>query len=141
MRRRMIALLVAAPCIAMLLIGACLTPYPSGYGTARQLGMMPCGAMVDWGWPCPSCGMTTAVSAAVHGQLGASLRAHPFGIVLTLAAVTLGGAGLAQAVTARNLLARLRFGWWWLVAAIAGMLLGWGVVLAVGAANGTLPVR
>jgi len=141
MRRRLVAALVAAPCVAMLAVGAWLTPYKSGYGTAEQLGMQPCGAMVDWGWPCPSCGMTTAVSAAVHGQVGASLKAHPFGIVLALAAATLGGAGLVQAVTARDLLGRLRFGWWWLVAAIAGMLLGWGVVLAVGAANGTLPVR
>lgn len=141
LRRRVVAAIVAAPCVAMLAVGACLTPCESGYGTAEQLGMRACGAMVESGWPCPSCGMTTAVSAAVHGQVTASLRAHPFGMVLALAAATLGCAALVQTVTARDVLGRLRFGWWWLAAAVAGMLLGWGVVLAVGAADGTLPRR
>ena len=140
-RRRLIGALVAAPCVAMLAVGWSLTPHKSGHGTAEQLGTPACTLLVDTGWPCPSCGMTTAVSAAVHGQVGDSLKAQPFGIVLALGAATLGAAGLIQAATARGLLGPFRLGWWWLGGALAGMLLGWGVVLAVGAANGTLPIR
>ncbi len=143
LRMRLVGLLVAAPCATMLAIGWSLTPHKSGHGTAEQLGTPACTMLVDTGWPCPSCGMTTSVSAAVHGQLASSVRAQPFGLVLALAAAVLAIAGGAQAVTARPALGPFRLGrWgWWLGGALAGMLLGWGVVLAVGAADGTFPVR
>jgi hypothetical protein len=41
------------------------------------------------GIPCPFCGMTRAVVAAVHGHLGASLRFNPAGILLIAIAVGL----------------------------------------------------
>jgi hypothetical protein len=39
------------------------------------------------GIPCPFCGMTRAVVAAVHGHLGSSLAFNPGGIVVLLLAV------------------------------------------------------
>jgi hypothetical protein len=59
------------------------------------------------GIPCAFCGMTRAVTAAVHGDLGASLRYNPGGILLVVAAVLL----LAYPVVApswRNRLSTLR---------------------------------
>ena len=141
LRRRLRGLLVAAPCLAMLAVGWFLEPCKSGYGTADQLGVPACSWIVNTGWPCPSCGLTTSVSAAVQGDVRAGLRAQPFGPVLAAAAAVLAAAGLSQALTARDVLADLRFGWWWLAGALGGMLLGWGINLAVGAARGTWPIR
>jgi hypothetical protein len=39
------------------------------------------------GIPCPMCGMTRAVVAAVHGDFAASLRYNPAGILVVLLAV------------------------------------------------------
>ena len=46
------------------------------------------------GLPCPGCGLTRSWVFALHGDIGASLAAHPFGLpllglVLVLAAVLL----------------------------------------------------
>jgi hypothetical protein len=54
-----------------------------------SLGMdLPCPLRRLTGVPCPLCGMTTAAAALADGDLGASLAANPFLIVL--AAGTLG---------------------------------------------------
>lgn len=41
------------------------------------------------GVPCCLCGMTTSVTAVMHGDLGAALAANPFGIVAVAAAIGL----------------------------------------------------
>jgi len=140
-KRRLRGVLVAAPFLAMLVTAWSLEPYASGFGTAAQLGMPACSMLVNTGWPCPTCGMTTSVAAAARGDVSASLRAQPFGLVLAMAAYVLGGAGLVQAVTARDALGALRVRWWWAIAGLVGLFIGWGIVLAVGAASGTLPMR
>lgn len=70
-------------------------------GVARRAGAAMIGAAAVWpalphvgvlcplrrltGIPCPMCGMTTGVVAAVHGDLGAGLAANPAAPVLVLA--------------------------------------------------------
>jgi hypothetical protein len=48
-----------------------------------------CPLRATTGVPCPFCGMTRAISAAVHGDLGRSLAYNPGGILLVVAAVVL----------------------------------------------------
>ena len=139
--RRVKAALVAGPCIALLAAGASLEPHASGFGTARQLGVPVCSVLARTGWPCPSCGLTTSVAAMVHGDIALALRAQAFGVILTLACVVLACAGLVQLVTGRPVLVTFRLGWRWVAAGLAAMLLGWGVKVLLGMADGTFPLR
>lgn len=51
------------------------------------------------GIPCPLCGMTTSVTAAVHADLGAAIAANPAGIVAVVIAV-LAVIGVRRSITA-----------------------------------------
>jgi hypothetical protein len=66
-------------------LSACLTPDPTGLGTHTRLGLPPCGFYLATGYPCPTCGYTTAFALAAHGRIWASLRTQPAGAVLALA--------------------------------------------------------
>lgn len=66
--------------IAIFLLLRSLTPDPSGIGTHRQIIPIPCLFHYLLGIPCPSCGMTTSLAYAVHGEWLSSLKAHPFGL-------------------------------------------------------------
>ena len=48
---------------AVLLTAALLTPRAGGLGTHVQMGLSSCGYLADTGYPCPTCGMTTAMAA------------------------------------------------------------------------------
>jgi hypothetical protein len=74
--------------LVWLLVGASLRPAAGGMGTHRQLGLPPCGWIVAFNRPCPTCGMTTAFSAASQGDLVTAFRAQPFGALLALAVAT-----------------------------------------------------
>jgi hypothetical protein len=50
---------------------------------------IPCPFRALTGLPCPLCGMTRAVTAAMRGDVWASLRYHPAGIVLIAVALFL----------------------------------------------------
>lgn len=82
---RIAAGLLSAVCLTVLIVAACLTPSLAGHGTHQQLGLPPCGWLVTTGYPCPTCGMTTAFAAATEGHWLASVRAQPFGTMLCLA--------------------------------------------------------
>jgi len=77
-----------------------------------------CPLRTTTGIPCPFCGMTRAVVAAVHGNFADSLRFNPLGIAILLAAI---------AVLVRPQLLRIRIPVWPLV--IGGALL-WGYNVA-----------
>ncbi len=141
-RRRIIGAVVMAPSLAMLIVAWQLEPRSAkGYGTAQQLNLPPCGLLVTSGYPCPSCGMTTSVSATARGKVAAALTAQPFGVMLFVAAVGLTVLGAAQAITGRRCLGRRGPRWWWLLAGIGGMLIGWGWVLTAGVISGKWPIH
>lgn len=84
-------------------VGGYLTPNPDGHGTHQQLGLPPCTIYFLTGRPCPSCGLTTSVSAIVHGQLGLAWRANPIGYLVVAAAVAVGFNSLLALVSGRTL--------------------------------------
>ena len=70
------------------------------------------------GIPCPFCGMTRAVVAAVHGHLGTSLAFNPGGILVLVLAVV--------AIVRPTWLTRLRVPLW-SVFAVLGALWLWNI--------------
>ncbi len=64
--------------------GIWLQPSRAGHGTHQQLGLPPCPLVLLYGRPCPGCGLTTCVSAVLHGDLPAAWNAHPLGLILYL---------------------------------------------------------
>lgn len=132
---------IAAACWAVLVAAATLQPDPSGYGTHEQWNLPPCSFVISTGLPCPTCGLTTAMSAMVRGDVAAAAKAQPFGVALFAVVVTLAAFGSIEAVSGRDVLRYLRPGLWWAWASLLGLLAGWGVKLATGYADGTLPIR
>lgn len=76
--------------LAVTVAGLWLTPNPKGYGTHTQLGLPPCPSTILWDRPCPGCGLTTSISATLHGDLALAWHAHPFGPIV-YALLTLAG--------------------------------------------------
>ena len=61
--------------------------------TARRRLPVACPWRRLTGRRCPACGLTTAVAAAVDGDLRGATRAHPLGVPVALLVATLAGAG------------------------------------------------
>lgn len=98
---RGIALAVFVPTLAVLLTAASLRADDAGMGTHTQLGLSPCGFQAATGFPCATCGMTTAFTHAADGRLIAALLTQPAGLVLailTAMAAIVSGWSLATAM-------------------------------------------
>ena len=80
------ALAMASVLAGPLVIGASLHPDGRGHGTHEQLGLTPCLWAARLDTPCPTCGMTTAVSSASTGDLAAAFAAQPLGATIAIAA-------------------------------------------------------
>ena len=83
--------------LPMMAIGLYLNPSPMGMATHTQLGLPPCGFYTEYGWPCPTCGYTTAVTHVAHGQWLTALATQPGGAMvgfLAVAAVIVGALGV-----------------------------------------------
>lgn len=138
--KRLRGLLVAAGCWSVLAVAFVLTPHGSGTGTHQELGMPSCSFLARTGLPCPTCGLTTSVSAMAHARIALAWQAHPFGPVLFVALAALAFAATAEAATGRNVLSRLRLGWLaWVL--LFGIPAGWALRLILGLADGSLPMR
>ena len=94
---------VSVACAGMLGVGAWLTPDAAGHGTHTQLGLPACAWASVMHRPCPTCGMTTAVSLAAHGRLVDSFLAQPFGLLVALGAAVALWSGLHVAFTGSHL--------------------------------------
>jgi hypothetical protein len=88
---------------AMLALGVALPHLPGNPG-------LPCPLRTLTGVPCPFCGLTTSVKAALHGDGHAAWGANPFGLLLI---------ALAIAMVARPRWRRLRVPTLMVVSAVA----------------------
>ncbi len=88
--------------LVMVAVGLYLTPDPAGHGTHQQLGLPPCTIYYLTGRPCPSCGLTTSVSAILHGQFGLAWRANPTGFLIVAAATAIAFNGLFALLWGRS---------------------------------------
>ena len=88
----------------VVVIGLCatLTPNPRGDGTHEQLNLAPCGFKQATGYPCPTCGMTTAFAAMARLQVLDAIRYQPFGAVLFLGLVLASAGWAFTALTGRR---------------------------------------
>ena len=108
---------VAAASGTLLAIAASLTPAAKGHATHLALGLPPCGWVVSFSKPCPTCGMTTAFAHVANGHVLEAFLTQPFGAFLALATGVAFWAGTHVALTGSNLgpaAARLwssRLGW------------------------------
>jgi len=142
-RLRIAGLLAAVPCWIVLAVGLSLDAREKGDGTHTQLGLTPCRTMVVDGVPCPGCGLTTSITAAVHGDLIASVKANVFGTFLFFVLVFIGSIGIIQALSGRDFLTRIFRRRVWLICGImiTGTLVGWAIKLAIGYNNGQYPTH
>ncbi len=131
--RRMVGAATSLGCSAVLGMAAYMTPSANGLGTHTQLNLPPCGWVSVADMPCMTCGMTTAFSHAVRGELLASFLAQPMGFLLAMATAMTLVLGLHVALTGSNVLG-LFSGLWsrrtmWLLVGFG--LASWGYKILV----------
>lgn len=88
--------------LVMFGVGLYLTPNAQGHGTHQQLGLPPCTVYFLTGRPCPSCGLTTSVSAILHGQFALAWRANPIGFLIIATALAVALNSLLALVVGRS---------------------------------------
>ncbi len=141
-KRRLRGLAVFVGCVMVLAIARGLSPSKWGYGTHRQLGLPACSMLVETGWPCPTCGLTTSVSALADGRLWLGIRANTFGLVIFIALILGVISGAVEAFFGWDVLAKAaRPGAWWFLIAAIGVFVSWVVNLIVGFSTGQLPIH
>ena len=120
-----------------------LKPDPRGHGTHRQLGMAPCGMLIMTGFPCPTCGMTTAFAHTVRGQVLRALWVQPGGFVLCVATMGMAAVSILALVRGRwprfslkSIPPHRLF-----IALLVILLGGWAFRLVAGLASGEFPVH
>lgn len=130
-RTAAVVVLAVAATVTTLLLR--VDPDPRGFGTHEQLGMSKCSFPIHYGFPCPTCGCTTAACLLVHGRPIAALIAQPFGAVLTVTGLGLGLHALRCLLQRRSfadLLIRIPLRRV-VVSAVALLLLSWAYKCAV----------
>ncbi len=137
------AIVIAAVCFGVLGFAATLHPRAEGLGTHTQFGLPTCGFLMQTGYPCPTCGMTTAFAHLVRGHPLRSFLDQPTGFVLGVATAIVGVVALAAAVSGRAVWVNwyrvnpVRMVWGFLILFFAS----WAFKIILGLANGTLPAR
>jgi hypothetical protein len=79
---RTAALLGVLGVLGVFAVALMLEPDPRGLGTHERLGLAPCSTQYLLDVPCPFCGMTTAFSHMVRGQVVRGFLVQPAGAAL-----------------------------------------------------------
>jgi hypothetical protein len=140
---RFYAALVFLAAASLLGTAVWLAPAQGHMGTHRQLGLLPCGFVTMTGYPCPTCGMTTAFAHAVRGHVAESVRSQPAGFALAVVTVVIGGCAAGAVVAGRY----PTLNWYrvnpttfvWGVA--CGLVAAWGIKILLGLLDGSLPAK
>lgn len=99
----MLGALAGVGSLALLVVAGALSPAAAGHGTHEQLGLPACPWAESLGFPCATCGWTTAFSLAADGRLVDAARAQPFGAILALLTAGTVWGGLLIAATGSRL--------------------------------------
>ena len=99
--------LIGLACVGILLAAWHLEPRHLPFGPESQLSLPGCGFRDRTGYPCPTCGMTTAWAKTVRGELYQGLQANIAGGILAIATVIAGIFGLATAAAGKRFYVRL----------------------------------
>ncbi|MBI9015986.1 MAG: DUF2752 domain-containing protein [Phycisphaerae bacterium] len=126
----LINLIVAMLAFGLLATAWKVNPNVKGFGTHRQLDMPSCGFLERTGYPCPTCGMTTAFSHTVRLELFQAAKVQPTGMLLALACMAIFPFCLWQGLSGRpveKVMAWLNFNavkilWGWAILFLAA----WG---------------
>jgi hypothetical protein len=130
--RRLLWTFLALLAAAVLLTARLLAPRAEGVGTHLALGLPPCGFLLWFELPCPTCGLTTAFAHLARFELLRSLRAQPLGLPLfaaTLLTVPLALRAALSGASAASLVERFQLDRWAL-GLVAALLLTWLARLA-----------
>lgn len=128
---RFVSSLLFGLCAVIIGLAMWMTPSPKGIGThAANFYLPPCGMYITTGYPCPTCGCTTAVAWLYHGHLWQAFYVQPFGAVFGLATLITAGLSLVGILTGRWIGPQpFTIQWHWrslLMGATVVLLLGWG---------------
>jgi hypothetical protein len=86
---RLIAIGITVSGLALLFLARSVEPDPQGFGSHQQLGLPECGFHQRTGYPCPTCGMTTAFAYMVRGRPIQAFITQPAGALTALACLGL----------------------------------------------------
>lgn len=123
-RYRLLAGGIALLCLGILALAFSIKPDPAGLGSHQQLSLPACGFYQKTGYPCPTCGMTTAFALAVRGRFLQAWLIQPAGTLASLACFLL--ALLAGYITCtgrrlHHITAKLN--WYYILLSAAGIVL------------------
>jgi len=140
---RPVAGLVLFACLSVLALAVYLKPDARGYGTAEQFGTGPCGMLIMTGYPCPTCGMTTAFAHTVRGQWQQAAYVQPAGFLLALGTIVMAGISLWSVVKGRwpRVVSRLFANSWFFLTLLALVMGGWAFKIVSGLLDKSLPYR
>ena len=137
---RGLAAAISLGSLGVLIVGAWLTPDPSGISTHTEMGFLPCQFERRTGLPCPSCGYTSSVSWFAHGNPIASFYVQPMGFVIALCLAAAVWVGAYIAITNRPVhrLAAYVPGrtWLWVLLGFAMGGWAWKIFIHLGGRDG-----
>ncbi len=99
---RLVSLAIGSVCLVILAVAVYVKPDAKGYGSHTQLHLPACGFRERTGYPCPTCGMTTAFSLVVRGRILRAFEVQPAGTLLAIACVLIAGVAFYGGIWGRR---------------------------------------